>query len=367
MPAPRSNSEVDDPAPKVAESFTRPPPGAWHQPPQAPPALGPGQGQRCICNLGGLLSKLPSKLFQTMDVRAYAGVLHAHKAQRLILQPGWPVQVALSSSWLPSGFLPNVRLTQEDLDELVQRLGLQDSRGTQTIAGTLHRGSLCYVGTRLDSVVLHLTRLLPGVTQPIRPSLLARVGSVLLLGPSSCGKTTALRDAATVLCESSQVVVIDFLAELSAWSFCRARTVTPEEPKDPLASVRKVIQEQCPEVLIAEFVDGDVCVQCAQLCFDAGVRLVASLRHSLGGMVESFLRFDNGLPGCLTFPFSTVVLLSRQLDAWYIYSPAGQAVCSMAAGRRKPCSLHHAPNSPSLRPTATIPLKTLVIPEEEMR
>ncbi|CAE7793587.1 unnamed protein product [Symbiodinium sp. KB8] len=46
-------------------------------------------------------------------------------------------------------------------------------------------------------------------------------------------------------------------------------------------------------------------------------------------MVESFLRFDNGLPGCLTFPFSTVVLLSRQLDAWYIYSPAGQAVCSL--------------------------------------
>ncbi|CAE7595189.1 unnamed protein product [Symbiodinium sp. CCMP2456] len=120
-------------------------------------------------------------------------------------------------------------------------------------------------------------------------------------------------------------------------------------------------------VLIAEFVDGDACVQCAQLCFDAGVRLIASLRLSLGGIVESFLRFDNGLPGCLTFPFSTVVLLSRQLDAWHIYSPAGQAVCSMAAGRRKPCTLHHIPNSPALRPTATIPLKTLVIPEEEMR
>ncbi|CAE7793603.1 unnamed protein product [Symbiodinium sp. KB8] len=138
------------------------PPGVWQQ---SPPLLKPGQGQRCICNLGGLLSKLPPKIFQTMDVRAYA------HAQRLIFQSGWPVQA--------SGVLPDVRLMQ--------------------------------------------------------------------------------------------VVVIDFLAELSAWSFCRARTVTPEEPKDPLASVRKVIQEQCPEVLIAEFVDGDVCVQCAQLCFSAAI------------------------------------------------------------------------------------------------
>lgn len=348
----------------LGKSQQNPPSGIRQQ---SPPLLKPGQGQRCICNLGGLLSKLPPKLFQSMDVRAYANALHAQKAQRLIFQSGWPVQVALASGWLASGVLPDVRLTQEDLDELVQRLGLQDSHGTQMISGTLHRGSLCYAGTRLDSCVLHLTRLLPGVTQPIRPSLLARVGSVLLLGPSSCGKTTALRDAATVLCESSQVVVIDFLAELSAWSFCRARMVTPEEPADPVASVRKVIQEHCPEVVIAEFVEGDACVQCAQLCFDAGVRLVASLRHSLGGIAESFLRFDNGLPGCFAFPFATVVLFSRQLDAWHIYSPAGQAVCSMAAGRRKPCTLHHIPNSPAMRPTATIPLKTLLIPEEEMR
>ncbi|CAE7642918.1 unnamed protein product [Symbiodinium microadriaticum] len=98
------------------------PPGVWQQ---SPPLLKPGQGQRCICNLGGLLSKLPPKIFQTMDVRAYAHALHAHKAQRLIFQSGWPVQVALGSGWLASGVLPDVRLMQEDLEELMQRLGLQ--------------------------------------------------------------------------------------------------------------------------------------------------------------------------------------------------------------------------------------------------
>ncbi|OLP85539.1 hypothetical protein AK812_SmicGene33460 [Symbiodinium microadriaticum] len=69
-------------------------------------------GKRTLSKqLKGLLSKLPPKIFQTMDVRAYA------HAQRLIFQSGWPVQA--------SGVLPDVRLMQEDLEELMQRLGLQ--------------------------------------------------------------------------------------------------------------------------------------------------------------------------------------------------------------------------------------------------
>ncbi|CAE7361394.1 unnamed protein product [Symbiodinium sp. CCMP2592] len=361
---------VSAPASRVAEGVLRPP-AKGQQSPQPPPlrlpqlSPNPGQGQRCICNLGGLLSKMPAKLLQPMEVSAYANVLHTYKAQRLIFQSGWPVQVALSKGWLESRFLPDLRLTQEDLTEIVQRLDLQeDSCDTQLIPGTLHFASLCYVGARLESVALHFTRLLPGVTLPIRASFSAPLCSVLLLGPSSCGKTTALRDAAAALCESAQVVIIDFLAELSAWSFCRARTVLPEEPADPLASVRSVIQNERPEVLIAEFVDGDACIQSAQLCFEAGVRLVASLRNSIGGLTDSFLRCDNGLPGCFAFPFATVVLLRRQLDAWHIFSPAGHAVCAMASGRRMPCALHHIPNFPALRPTAIFTLKTLVVEEE---
>ncbi|CAE7248520.1 unnamed protein product [Symbiodinium pilosum] len=120
--------------------------------------------------------------------------------------------------------------------------------GIRVLPGMLHRASLGYQGSSLDSVVLHVTRLLPGVSQPIHQQTHLHQGSVLLLGPISSGKTTILRDLVASLTLQHQVVLVDFMAELHASAFHPARTIVPTEPLDRVPFVQKVIQEQSLEV-----------------------------------------------------------------------------------------------------------------------
>lgn len=329
------------------------------QPSIMPAALPRQELQPCACDLHGLLSKLPSKLFETIDVRAFAEVLQSHGAQRLILQRGHSMQVALATGWMPASHLPEATVSEQDLAAVAQNLGLQvaDATSIKVVPGMLHRASFGYCCSSLDSVVLHVTRLLPGVSSAIQPQRLQ--DSVLLLGSSSSGKSTVLRDLVSSLTFKYQVVIVDFMAELSACGFHPARTVVPAESSAPVAFVQKVIQEQCPEVLVAEFLDAAVAIQCAKLCNGAGIQLVASLRGSLADLVDSFLSFDKGVPACYSFPFVTVVALNRNLDALRIFSPFGATACAMVAGRRPCCLAHHVPNSPSLRPKVVVPLKRL--------
>ncbi|CAE6970429.1 unnamed protein product [Symbiodinium sp. CCMP2592] len=357
---------------QAAGAPSQPPRSVAHPPPQQRPRSQPPQIpaplpansayslQRCVCNLEGLLSKMPPKIFEAMGLNSYVRLLHRFKAQRLVLRSGKPLQVALASSWVPPSELPEVPLSQHDLLAVVEQLGLKTAgSGLQPIPGSSHRASLCYHGTSLDTLVLHVTRLLPGVSEPIHHLAL---GSLLLLGPASCGKTTVLRDLISTLSLRYQVVVVDPLAELSSYGFRYARALLPSEECDNMASfLQRVISEHSPEVVVAEFIDGDAALKCAQLCYDAGVRLVCSLRQSFPGLLEAFLRCQTGLFGCCAFPFATVVALRRELDMWQVYSPAGAVVCAMSAGRRARCPKHHFPNSPALHPCSVVRLKDLTV------
>ncbi|OLP93205.1 hypothetical protein AK812_SmicGene24919 [Symbiodinium microadriaticum] len=124
-------------------------------------------------------------------------------------------------------------------------------------------------------------------------------------------------------------------------SFTAATTVVPAESSAPVAFVQKVIQ-----VLVAEFLDAAVAVQCAKLCNGAGIQLVASLRGSLADLVDSFLSFDKGVPACYSFPFVTVVALNRNLDALRIFSPFGATACTDAAYQSYARALRQAVFSP---------------------
>eukprot|EP00439_Symbiodinium_sp_Y106_P056457 s658_g7.t3 len=368
---------------QAAAAPSQPPRSVAHPPPQQRPRSQPPQIpaplpanpayslQRCVCNLEGLLSKMPSKIFEAMSLGSYVRLLHRFKAQRLVLRSGKPLQVALASSWIPPSELPEVPLSQHDLLAVVEQLGLKTASGSglQPVPGSSHRASLCYHGTSLDTLVLHVTRLLPGVSEPIHHLSL---GSLMLLGPASCGKTTVLRDLISTLSSRYQVVVVDPLAELSSCGFRYARALSPPEATatgrigskecvNMASFLQRVISEHSPEVVVAEFIDGDVALKCAQLCYDAGVRLVCSLRQSFPGLLEAFLRCQAGLFGCCAFPFATVVALRRELDIWQVYNPAGAVVCAMSAGRRARCPKHHFPNSPALHPCSVVRLKDLTV------
>ncbi|CAE7879534.1 SPD1 [Symbiodinium microadriaticum] len=315
--------------------------------------------QRCVCELDSLLSKLPEKLFTTMSAPQLGEVLHQAKVQRLVLQRGRPLQAALCSGWLAAHELPGATFTSQDLADVASQLTAAESpwrSGIFRIPGCLHRASFVYRGQELDAVNLHVSRLLPGLSNAIAPQLSS--GSLLFLGPATSGKTSSLREAAASLAHTYQVVLLDFHEELPSGDFDRIRSPVPSD-SDPVAAVDRAIAEQSPEVIAAEFADVAAALQSAQLCSEAGVRLLCTLRGTVGGLTAAFAR--SSVPGSGTFPFDTVVVLRRQLDTWHVYAKSG---ATSSLGSAPSSAAQHSDSCAFLRkPRAVLRLKILGNPE----
>lgn len=315
--------------------------------------------QRCVCELDSLLSKLPEKLFTTMSAPQLGEVLHQAKVQRLVLQRGRPLQAALCSGWLAAHELPGATFTSQDLADVASQLTAAESpwrSGIFRIPGCLHRASFVYRGQELDAVNLHVSRLLPGLSNAIAPQLSS--GSLLFLGPATSGKTSSLREAAASLAHTYQVVLLDFHEELPSGDFDRIRSPVPSD-SDPVAAVDRAIAEQSPEVIAAEFADVAAALQSAQLCSEAGVRLLCTLRGTVGGLTAAFTR--SSVPGSGTFPFDTVVVLRRQLDTWHVYAKSG---ATSPLGSPPSSAAQHGDSCAFLqKPRAVLRLKILGNPE----
>ena len=66
--------------------------------------------------------------------------------------------------------------------------------------------------------------------------------------------------------------------------------------------------------------------------------------------MDSFVHVYSGRPeardvACLTFPFASAVLLSRQSEDWEIYRDAPAVICSRGRSRFPRCELHHSSES----------------------
>lgn len=311
--------------------------------------------QKCICDLS-LLSKLPGKVLQQVTAPVLAEMLHKSCAQRLILQAGRPLQVALRKGYLNSASLPEVTLTPPDLVEMLKQLDVNVPTGSTMvqIPNSWHRLSCSYRGGELDVLVLHLTRILPGIALPVAQQ--AKTGSSLFLGPACSGKSTVLRDVAVGLSKTEQVVYINFWNELGAGLLGLARVVTPGDKEECLEFLDRVIMQHSPEVIVAEFLDASAALWAARRCTESAVRLVASLRGSMQTLLEEALVGMNraAMPGCVYFPFNHLILLRRELDYWNVDQQVGATVCRMARGRCPACphqsQVQHQPLQVKLKP-----------------
>lgn len=285
------------------------------------------------------------------------------EVQRLVLKLGEAPQLATMAGWLhgrlisTASSLTNSCLSSEDLELVLEKLGGCERISSCMVPSSLHRFGICWSRSGVDSITFHLAQPLVACSLAFS-SVLQNSETTIFLGQSACGKTSILRDAAKRMSEKFQVVVVDYSEDLGGLipgpseHLGSARRLVPSLV-DQAEVIDRVITEQCPEVVVAEFSTPEVAVAAAYLCCDAGVRLVCSLRTSLQQLVEAFHRRDPcpQLLACMTFPFKSIIILSRyRFDSCQIFSDGPGTACCFSRMRRAPCAKHHRIDCPALSP-----------------
>ncbi|CAE7819882.1 Ank2 [Symbiodinium sp. KB8] len=230
-----------------------------------------------LCSLQQLLDKLPSRILGGMPLEQFEQLLHGMQVQQLVLQNGHAIHVARGSGGISPARLPHVPLTQQDLSEVAAAFALPSAdlcaSAMRAVEGSLHRVSVGYSARKqIDSISLHVGRLLPGISAAVQKQLTS--GSSIFLGPTCSGKTTVLRDAAASLSLSSSVMVVDFLGELHQGGLGLARHIVNVDAANPADFIGQVIQEHRPEVLVAEFPQPTAALLAGRRCSDAGIRFL---------------------------------------------------------------------------------------------
>lgn len=180
-------------------------------------------------------------------------------------------------------------------DEQNKLMVLSKRRG---ISGTLHRVAVITkpssnpmqvlgVTVRVGRAMQGLLQTMAGGLQFLRP-LAQHRRSLLLIGKPGVGKTTALREIASILAEdpSLRVVVVDKTMEIAGDgdtphpAIGKARWMPVGVPKMQHEIMLEAVENQSPDVIIVDEISNDVEVRAAQTIAQRGVMLIATVHGS---------------------------------------------------------------------------------------
>lgn len=237
--------------------------------------------------------------------------------------------------------------TSEEISLMCKRIGSFGDDGRACVNNTLHRVS-CWMSRSGHTVglTIRIGRFVPFAASAFVQSAIK--GSLLLLSPPSCGKTTCLRDLATQLARLPQnfrVVVIDTSNEIGGDSevplpyLHRVRRLQVPKRSLQLSYMIQAVQNHAPDFVIIDEIANRAEAECAVSMSQRGIRLIAtahaSTLHSLlqnselnplvGGVAHAFLSNEERrlkkkqkktiLERMSSSPFRTVVELQGRSQA----------------------------------------------------
>ena len=173
-------------------------------------------------------------------------------------------------------------VTREDIDWVVDRVGVFDADNRAGIARTLHR--IAAIRNRNGQVVGLTCRVGRAVfgTIAIIQDLILSGKSVLLLGRPGVGKTTMLREAARVLAESKRVVIVDTSNEIAGDgdiphpAIGRARRMQVATPSLQHEVMIEAVENHNPEVIVIDEIGREMEALAARTIAERGVQLIAT-------------------------------------------------------------------------------------------
>ncbi len=212
------------------------------------------------------------------------------------------VEVVLDLGRRPEARFPNqaeylseTPVTQEQIDDCIQRVGTFGGDNRAGIEQTLHRISAIRNRTgKIIGLTCRVGRAIFGTIGMIR-DLVETGKSILMLGRPGVGKTTALREIARVLADelNKRVVIIDTSNEIAGDgdvahpAIGRARRMQVAQPELQHQVMIEAVENHMPEVIVIDEIGTELEAMAARTIAERGVQLVGTAH---GNQIENLIK-----------------------------------------------------------------------------
>jgi stage III sporulation protein SpoIIIAA len=175
-------------------------------------------------------------------------------------------------------------VTEEDIDYVVQRIGMFGDDNRAGIERTLHRiSAIRNREGRIVGITCRVGRAVFGTVAIIR-DIVESGSSILMMGRPGVGKTTLLREAARVLADDlrKRVMIVDTSNEIGGDgdiphpAVGRARRMQVPTPSMQHAVMIEAVENHMPEVIVIDEIGTELEAGTARTIAERGVQLVAT-------------------------------------------------------------------------------------------
>ncbi|MHB0868193.1 MAG: R3H domain-containing nucleic acid-binding protein [Chloroflexota bacterium] len=181
-------------------------------------------------------------------------------------------------------FLSPHEVTEEDLDYVIERIGVFGDDNRAGIERTLHRiSAIRNRSGKIIGLTCRIGRAVFGTIAVIR-DIVESGRSILLLGRPGVGKTTMLREVARVLADEfrKRVIIVDTSNEIAGDgdiphpAIGRARRMQVVTPSMQHAVMIEAVENHMPEVIVIDEIGTELEAAAARTIAERGVQLVGT-------------------------------------------------------------------------------------------